>query len=141
LEHLNTQIELVTGRIQKVYALDGSQVTQIEELERGKAYVLVSNDDPYIRTRYNVMAVNYTKSQGLNGSTLKNEYMSSIRPITQRRSSKYSLHNYITHNHDKFDNSDNESIRHSVKKPAKRPQTYERHSGIDTDAEDNRGTN
>ncbi len=57
----------------------------IDQLEKGKAYVLSSIDEPLIKTRYNIMAVTYTRTQSLNGSTLNNKYMDSIRPVTRQK--------------------------------------------------------
>lgn len=141
MEHLNGQIDMVTGKIAKIYALDGVRINQMEQFEKGRSYVVVSGDDPLIRTRYNVMAINYIKTQGLNGSTLRNEYMSSIRPITQRVVSKSSLIHPLSHAHDKYE-SEETKLKISMSRwasPAGRPLSYEPEiSGVDTDTEDNK---
>ncbi|KAJ3304099.1 hypothetical protein HDV03_003085 [Kappamyces sp. JEL0829] len=86
LEQLNSQIELVTGKIQKVYSTDGSRLSTIDDFKSGGDYVLVANDDPFIKTQYNRLAIKPTTgSNGLNGYTLRNEYINRIRPITKRR--------------------------------------------------------
>ncbi|KAJ3269554.1 hypothetical protein HDV01_001316 [Terramyces sp. JEL0728] len=84
LDVLNSQIELVTGKIQKIYALDGTRIYNVDDL-RPNGNVLVANDDPFIKLKYNVMAIQHNHGQpGLNGATLRNEYINKIRPITQR---------------------------------------------------------
>jgi hypothetical protein len=85
---LNNQIELVTGKIQKVYSLDpeGVKVNTIEEIEGGKNYVVVANNDPLIRIRYNTKAIQtvHDGPMGLAGFTMKNEHMSHIRHVSKR---------------------------------------------------------
>ncbi|KAI8928996.1 hypothetical protein BC831DRAFT_46103 [Entophlyctis helioformis] len=82
---LNSQIQLVTGKIQKIHTFDGTRIQTIDEFEAHKGYVLVANDDPFIRVKYNIMAV---KSQhgpmGLAGSTMHNEFFEKIRFLTDR---------------------------------------------------------
>lgn len=86
LDQLNSQIELVTGKIQKIYTTDGSRCNTIEEIKGGGNYVLVANDDPFIKTQYNKMALKVsTANRGLQGHTLRNDFIKRIRPITQRR--------------------------------------------------------
>lgn len=102
LDHLNTQIEMVTGQIHKVYTLDGVRCNSIDSFEKGKGYVLVASDDPFIRTHYNIMKIPYHKSTGLNGSTLSNEFMANIRPVTVRRQ-KSVLQRKIHHDHERYD--------------------------------------
>lgn len=82
LDVLNSQIQLVTGKIQKIYAVDGTRIYNVDDLR--PVNVLVANDDPFIKLRYNVMAIQHTHGVGLNGATLRNEFISKIRPITQR---------------------------------------------------------
>jgi hypothetical protein len=90
LEHLNSQIELVTGKIQKIYTLDGIRIHNIDEMKASE-HVLVANDDPFIKIRYNVMAIRSSTGQpGLNGATLHNEFISKIRPITTKRRTRKS---------------------------------------------------
>lgn len=84
---MNAQIELVTGKIQKIYSIDGIRCNTIEEIKGGGNYVLVANDDPFIKTQYNRMALKSGtgRSRGLQGHTLRNDFIKRIRPITQRR--------------------------------------------------------
>ena len=77
---------MVTGKIQKIYSVDGTRIHNIEEIKNAQ-YVLVANDDPFIKTRYNILAIKPTTGQrGLQGATLHNEYIHKIRPITKRKS-------------------------------------------------------
>ena len=81
LDHCNNQIELYTGKIQNIYAVEPreTKIQSVDEIEGGKYYILVANNDPLINIRYNTKAIKYTHSVGLSGATLKNEYMSHIR--------------------------------------------------------------
>lgn len=86
MEQLNAQIELVTGKIQKIYTVDGTRISTMDEIKSGGNFVLVANDDPFIKTQYNKMQLKPTTSQrGLQGRTLRNDFIKKIRPITQRR--------------------------------------------------------
>ncbi|KNC99071.1 uncharacterized protein SPPG_06019 [Spizellomyces punctatus DAOM BR117] len=86
LENLNTQIHLVTGMIQKLYALDGHRIQSVDELTHNGAYVVVSNNDPFIRGKYNVNApiVSEHPVKGLAGQTQRNEFMAGIRKLPKK---------------------------------------------------------
>jgi hypothetical protein len=90
LEHLNHQIELVTGKIQQIYTMEGqgTKIQKIDDIENGKGYILVANNDPLIRIRYNTKAIQIAPSHGLDGLTLKNEHMAHIRKVNERWSIK-----------------------------------------------------
>ncbi len=90
MEHLNNQIELVTGKVQQIYTMEGQgvKIQKIEDIENGKGYILVANKDPLIRIRYNTKAIQVAPSHGLEGMTLKNEHMSRIRKVTEKWSIK-----------------------------------------------------
>jgi hypothetical protein len=84
---LNQQIELVAGKIQKIYTMEGVRVTTIDQLKNDN--VLVANDDPFISVRYNQMALDpQAEKPGLNGFTLYNDFIAKIRPITTRKSKR-----------------------------------------------------
>ena len=138
LDHVNTQIELVTGKIQKIYSVEGERVTTLEGFEKSKGYVLVANDDPFIRTRYNILAVTYHRAQPLNGATLKNEFMQNIRPVTQRKKRRSQIKTSMHHDHERYDPADGRVSKRSTKTPGHRVPVDE--SGLDTDFEDNRST-
>jgi hypothetical protein len=94
LDQLNSQIELVTGKIQKIYTTDGARCNTMDDIKGGGNYVLVANDDPFIKTQYNKMALKpSTTSRGLQGHTLRNDFIKRIRPITQRRLRRQTTHN------------------------------------------------
>ena len=99
MDHLNNHIELVTGKIQKVYALDktGTRINDIDQLDNAKGYVLVANDDPYISIRYNTKAISISHSgpHGLAGYTTNNEHMSRIRKVTERWPKDRSFNNSV----------------------------------------------
>ncbi|TPX64335.1 hypothetical protein SpCBS45565_g05971 [Spizellomyces sp. 'palustris'] len=86
LENLNTQIHLVTGMIQRIYALDGHRIQSVDELTHNGAYVVVSNHDPFIRAKYNVNApiVSEHPVKGLAGQTQRNEFMAGIRKLPKK---------------------------------------------------------
>ena len=87
MEKANTHIELVTGMIKKMYTTDGIQVMSIDEIKNGCGYVVVSNNDPFIKTKYDKMDLTRrpgTSYKGLQGHTLTNEFLERIRPITKR---------------------------------------------------------
>ena len=67
---------------------DGTKIQKLEELANGKGYILVANNDPLIRIRYNTKAIQMAPSHGLGGITMKNEHMSRIRKVTERWSIK-----------------------------------------------------
>jgi hypothetical protein len=84
LDTLNQHIELVTGKIHKIYSVDGERIQSIEDLKNDN--VLVANDDPFIKVQYNLMAFDpVDQKPGLNGTTMRNQYAALIRPVTQRR--------------------------------------------------------
>jgi hypothetical protein len=90
LEHLNHQIELVTGKIQQIYTMEGegTKIQNIDDIENGKGYILVANKDPLIRIRYNTKAIQMSPSHGLDGLTLRNEHMARIRKVNEKWSVK-----------------------------------------------------
>lgn len=87
VDHLNHQIRLVTGMIQKVYDLEGNRIQAVEDIKHNGAYVVVSNNDPFIRVRYNVNAPVTIEHpvKGLAGQTQKNEHMKAIRKLKKKR--------------------------------------------------------
>ncbi|KAH6585359.1 hypothetical protein BASA61_006897 [Batrachochytrium salamandrivorans] len=90
VDTLNNQIELVTGKVQKIYSLSGVRINVMDEFETGKGYVLVANNDPFIKTRYNIMALKpQNPNVGLSGSTKCNPFMDKIRPITVHRHTRH----------------------------------------------------
>lgn len=65
---------------------EGQKIGGIDELEHGKGYILVANNDPLIRIRYNTKAIQtvHQGPPGLAGSTMKNEHMAHIRKVSQK---------------------------------------------------------
>jgi hypothetical protein len=87
MEKVNSQIELVTGMIKKLYTTEGVQVMSIDEIKNGCGYVAVSNKDPFMKVNYDTMDLSKrpgTSYKGLQGHTLTNEFLGRIRPITKR---------------------------------------------------------
>lgn len=107
-------MELVTGKIKRIYSLEGQQLQSIEEFEAGKEYVVVANEDAFIKTRYNVMSSKQpaptNPAHGLAGASLKNEMADKIRPISTNPHDK----KFIRQNTDlsAYSDADGE-IRHS----------------------------
>jgi hypothetical protein len=84
LDFLNVHIELVSGKIQKIYNIEGKRILNIAELEADN--ILVANDDPFIKAEYNIKAVKPSVDKpGLRGATFQNEMLDHIRPITKGR--------------------------------------------------------
>ena len=67
---------------------EGAKIQKIEDIESGKGYILVANNDPLIRIRYNTKAIQNSPSHGLGGITMKNEHMSRIRKVTEHWTQK-----------------------------------------------------
>ncbi|KAJ3264041.1 Doublecortin domain-containing protein 2C, partial [Borealophlyctis nickersoniae] len=80
-DHLNATVSLVSGRIHKLYTLEGHCIASTDELTQGKSYVAVSGNDHFIRTSYNLNAPLpvHAGPHGLGGQTRVTEHMAGIR--------------------------------------------------------------
>ncbi len=67
--------------------MEGTRILSTDEFKNAGMYVLVANDDPFIKAHYNKMFIPRltTTAVGLNGYSFKNDFVKMIRPITQRR--------------------------------------------------------
>ena len=81
LSLLNTKIELVSGRIMKLYHISGTRITDIDQLSSGGKYVMVANDDIFIKCRYDMMVLRSTVLRPLNGQTFQTEMQRVRRAI------------------------------------------------------------
>lgn len=74
--------------IHKIYDLEGHRIQSVEDIKPHGAYVVVSNNDPFIRTHYNVnapVAIEHPV-KGLAGQTQRNEHMKGIRKLKKKKS-------------------------------------------------------
>ncbi|KAK6097267.1 hypothetical protein MT418_002890 [Batrachochytrium dendrobatidis] len=118
MDTLNHQIELVTGKIQKIYSLKGVRLQKTQEFETGLGYVLVANDDPFINTRYNVMALKHQDGPvGLGGFTKHNEFMKKIRPVTTMRHIRPHHTETVPNQTDKIKQQHHASVQQKRQKP------------------------
>ncbi|KAJ3013827.1 Doublecortin domain-containing protein 2C [Thoreauomyces humboldtii] len=90
LDHLNTKIHLVTGMIHKIYSLSGRRILAVEDLEQMGGYVVVSNNDPFIKVSYNLNALAPAEAhaRGLDGTTQQHKHMKGIRRRRRRHRTK-----------------------------------------------------
>ena len=92
------------------------KISSLDEIETGKGYVLVANNDPLIRIRYNTKAIQPSHNQpGLGGLTMKNEHMARIRKVTERWPKQKS---FTQQQQSSFVESVHEEQRNSVKQQA-----------------------
>ncbi|KAJ3087975.1 hypothetical protein HK102_009861 [Quaeritorhiza haematococci] len=87
LDHVNDQIEMVGGLARNVFTTEGQKIQAVDELVQGRGYVLVANNDPFMKVPYNL---NHYKAVhdgpiGLAGTTTRNELMKRIRWPKQNR--------------------------------------------------------
>jgi hypothetical protein len=78
---LNQTLDLVSGRITRIYTTDGDKMNDIDDIVNceSRSFVIVSGDDPFYHIKYDVNAIVPSKIKGLGGSTTKNELMGLIR--------------------------------------------------------------
>jgi hypothetical protein len=104
---------------------------------KASEHVLVANDDPFIKIRYNVMAIRSSTGQpGLNGATLHNEYISKIRPITtKRRTRKATVQQEVDYQSSSEAPAQRLTTSHSVRKSKTKQVVEQERQDIPSDGE------